>query len=86
MCVDVLRDATLGFAAGSSFEQPLRELDTRPIGLRRASYRLLTDWLAAEWARRSGDPAEAKKRTAAALETAAALGHTRAEVKLRETP
>jgi tetratricopeptide (TPR) repeat protein len=79
----LLREATLGFLNGFPFGPALEELERCKIGLRHASYQLLIDWLAAQQAIRSGDDAEAKKRTAAALKTAATFGHVRAEAMLR---
>ncbi|MHC4818240.1 MAG: ATP-binding protein, partial [Planctomycetota bacterium] len=81
-----LLDTSLRLAAGRACDEPLRLLESQTIGLRRASYRLLTDWLAAEAALRSGDGRHAHKRAAAALETAVTLGHTRAEARLRAFP
>jgi len=79
----LLREATLGFLNGFPFGPALEELERCKIGLRRASYQLLIDWLAAQQATRGGDDAEARKRTAAALKTAATFGHVRAEAMLR---
>jgi len=81
-----LLDISQRLAAGRACDEPLRLLEAQTIGLRRASYRLLTDWLAAEAALRAGDRQEARKRAAAAIETAVTLGHTRAEARLRALP
>jgi len=79
----LLRDATLAHAEGASCDAILAELEAQTIGLRAASYRLLTNWLAFEQARRSGNTDEANKRVTAAIETATTLGHTRAEAILQ---
>ena len=73
-----LLDATLQCTRGETCEASLEALDACPIGLRRATYRLLGAWLPAECARRRGDAEALELSTAAAREAAAVLGHARA--------
>ncbi len=73
-----LREATLCHARGEACDRHVEGLSACRIGLRRASYRLLTDRLAAASHQRQGHDAEAARHRDAARRTATLLGHRRA--------
>ena len=54
------------------------------VGGRRATYRLLAAWIAAEAAHRGAEPETAVRRIAAALEQAAAMPHAPAQSALAD--